>query len=79
MEIQVEELSPVQKKVSFVVDSERTVKSDSKSRDALQIRQLRSRLPRDGSLGHLLRDVLQLDGWDGLGPWLQSHAKGASR
>ncbi len=69
--------SEISADVLFVVDSKTPTRRDKKSRGALRLGRLRSRLPHDGSLVHLQRDVLALDNWGQLAPWVEARVKGA--
>jgi hypothetical protein len=71
--------SRVSSDVLFVVDSQKAVKRDDLSRDSLDVGRIQRRLPRTGVLDHLAKDVLALDGWEGLPAWVETKMKGASR
>ena len=71
--------SHVSADVLFAVDCKRAVKRDDDSAEALEVGRIQTRLPRDGSLDHLAKDVLGLQGWDELGAWLERHRAGGTR
>jgi hypothetical protein len=62
--------SRVQADVLFVVGSQRAIRRDDRSGDALDLGRVQTRLPRRDSLEHLRNDVLGLADWEGLSDWL---------
>jgi hypothetical protein len=68
--------SKVSSDVLFVVESEKGVKRDDRSRDSLDLGRIQRRLPQAGVLDHLAKDVLALQSWEDLPGWLEGHLKG---
>ncbi len=52
--------------VIFIVGSKKEVKRDKASKGALALGRVQRRLPADGTLDHLAKNVLGLDGWEDL-------------
>ncbi len=71
--------SKVSSDVLFVVDSQKGIKRDDRSRDSLDLGRIQRRLPQAGVLEHLAKDVLALKSWEGLPAWVDSIMKGAAR
>ena len=67
--------SKVSSDVLFVVDSEKGVKRDDRSRDSLDLGRIQRRLPQAGVLDHLAKDVLVLNSWEELPAWMDGRLK----
>ena len=65
--------------VVFIVGSEKTVKKDKESKGAIQIGRVQRRLPADGTLDHLAKNVLGLDGWEDLDRFIETETNGGRR
>ncbi|MCP4679363.1 MAG: hypothetical protein GY854_28510 [Deltaproteobacteria bacterium] len=65
--------------VLFVVGSEKVVKRDKKSKDALELGRIQRRLPTDGTLDHLAENVLGLDGWNDLESFIKAETEGGEQ
>ncbi len=65
--------------VIFIVGSKKAVKRDKGSKGALQIGRVQRRLPADGTLDHLAKNVLGLDGWEDLDRFIKATMNGGRR
>ena len=65
--------------VIFIVGSEEAVKADKDSQGALQIGRVQRRLPADGTLDHLAKNVIGLAGWEDLDRFIETETNGGRR